>query len=350
MTRKKYNWGEIFLGLAQEIKPEINDLQQAHLYFPLDELITLRKRIEKYTNSNEFGRMVDDYIEEYMEPLLPSREYLIQRTAGVRIVVPNQELAGRLLSFHTGYWTGYNNSMYTVWTPVTDAYDSNSMQVLSWEDTKEIMTIIHENKSSLEEVQTMCEKVCWPVNLKYGNAWLFNQGHLHGNINNATNVTRMSFDVRMALKGEDFGYRRAGSFYRFKGESAESSLSRLARDGRWVVYVDQDCEYIYPTPNFMVREFLLSHSKNLNITITEWHNEYRYCTWCPQFVNLVSQGYVNGIVVPSVYAFSFSAEELIEVLKLALKNQVQILFADESLLLSDSSDLEHIKKLFDFIR
>ena len=347
----RYNWADIFLNAAQEIKPKLPKLEDIHLHFATEELLDLRKKFEKITNSAEFARMVDSYIEEYLDPLLPHTDYMVQRTPGIRILVPDQEKKGRLLTFHTGYWTGYGKSKtYTVWTPITKAFDSNTMQVMSWEDTKEVIRDIHTYQYDMERVQSECEKRSWPVNLEYGQAWLFNQGHLHGNINNTTGVTRMSFDTRMALRGEEFGYRRAGSFYRFKGESTENNLLKANRAARWVTFIDQNCEYIYPTPNYMIREFLIGYGRGLGLTVIDFHNEYRYCTWNPQFQNIVKQGYVDGIIVPSVYAFNLSLDRRLEVFASAVDQGIQILFADENLVLADQSDLDRIKKLFDFIR
>jgi hypothetical protein len=347
----RYNWAELFLQGAREIKPGLTQLEDLHLFFATEELLELRKKFEKICNSSEFARLVDAYIEEYFDPLLPHTNYMVQRTPGIRLMVPDQEKKGRLLTFHTGYWTGYGKSMtYTVWTPITKAFDSNTMQVMSWEDTKEVIHDIHTHQYDMDRVQTECEKRSWPVNLDYGQAWLFNQGHLHGNINNTTGVSRVSFDTRMALKGEEFGYRRAGSFYRFKGESTENNLSKLNRDARWVTFIDQNCEYIFPTPNYMIRDFLIGYGRNLGLTVIDFHNEYRYCTWNPQFCNIVKQGHVDGIILPSVYAFNLSFEQRLEVFEEAINKGIQLLFADENLVLSDKQDLDRIRKLFDFIR
>jgi len=337
----EHNWADWFLESVRELKPTLPKLEDIHLYFATSELINLRKHLEKLTNSAEFSKRLDNFFEQYISPLVDG-QYLIQSTCGIRVVVPNQEPLGRLLSFHTGYWTGYSNSMGTVWTPLTKAYDSNSMQVVSWEDSVKLMYRIHNSKLCLEEIQNLCIEKSFPVNLEVGNSWLFNQGHLHGNINNSTNITRVSFDARYALTGGDFGPRRAGSFFRSKGQFGSLNKSNI-NQGKWVIFIDQNSDYIGETPHYMIREFLLQYASNLSIRPTEWSNEYWSCTWMPKFHDFVASDKLKGIVMPSIHAFSCTKELKYQYLSLAVKNNIQIIFADENLLLKDFDDLEKLK-------
>lgn len=342
----KYNWNEQFLTLAQELKPDIKNLQDLHLHFKVNELVELRKLYEKYTNSVSFGNLLDEFVWDNLRDKIPTEDYLIQRTTGIRLLIPNQAKAGRLLSFHTGYWTGYDNFMYTAWTPVTDARDSNSMQVIDWNNTISIMEQIHKDKLGLSEIQDICEKVCYPVNINFGQSWLFNQGHLHGNINNDTGVSRVSFDVRIATPDSDYEYRRPGSFYRFPGDSTESSLGRVKKNGRWIVYVE-------PTsakniPHYMIREFLLQYSRNLNLNIIEWINGYFFVPWMPVLKNRIEAHLVDGIVMASIFSHTLSNDEFLELLETAVNKGIQIIFADENLVIENLKDVDSVRKLYRF--
>lgn len=341
----KHNWPERFLEIAKKIKPELTKLEDIHLYFKPSDLNDLRKYFEKYTNSQEFSKALDDFFEEYITSLVNDPDYLIQSTCGIRVVVPDQEKIGRLLSFHTGYWTGYSNQMGTVWTPLTDTYESNSMQVLTWNDTIKLMKKIHNEKLSLEDIQSLCEEKCWPVNIGVGKSWLFNQGHLHGNINNVTPITRVSFDARWATG--NFGPRRAGSFYRPRGVHTDIDKENINK-GKWIVFVDQNSKYIGETPHFMIREFLIGYSKKLDIELTEWSNEYWDCTWMPKFRDYVTRDYLSGIVLPSIHAFSCNIETRLELISLAIKNNQQLIFADENLLVKDKQDIKYIEKIYSY--
>ena len=343
--KEEHDWSEFFLESVRELKPALDKLENIHLHFKTTELITLRKHLEKLTRSKEFSSRLDRFFKEYITPQLDVEDYMIQSTCGIRIVVPDQEQLGRLLSFHTGYWTGYSNSMGTVWIPLTEAYDSNSMQVVSWNDSIEIMEKIHREKLSLDDIQSLCLDKSYPVNLSVGECWLFNQGHLHGNINNTTGITRVSFDARYALLDGEFGPRRAGSFYRYPGTFHDIDKNKIKK-GLWVVFVDQNSDYIGETPHYMIREFLLNFAKGLSIEISEWSNEYWYCTWMPKFRDFVNKDTLSGIILPSIHAFSCDYELRLELFETSIKNGQQLIFADENLLIKTQSDLENVEKIY----
>lgn len=341
----KHDWARWFFESVRELKPALPRLEDVHLYFSTNELIGLRKHLEKLTNSREFSQRLDAFLADYIAPIAGTSDYLVQSTCGIRIVVPNQEKAGRLLSFHTGYWTGYNNHIGTVWIPITRAWGSNTMQVLSWHDTIELMHRIHSERLPLDQIQRLCMEKMFPVELEVGQAWLFNQGHLHGNVNNETDITRMSFDARWALPGHNLGPRRAGSFFRLQGHHAAIETGELKK-GPWVAFVDQNSAYIGQTPHYMIREFLLEVARRYDITINEWSNEYWGCTWMPKLLDFVSRPSLSGLIVPSIQAFGGSTEARLEMFERALSNGQQILFVDENLLMKDRGDLDLIARLY----
>jgi sporadic carbohydrate cluster 2OG-Fe(II) oxygenase len=341
----EHNWSAWFLASVRELKPELPDLTLIHEYFKPSELIELRKHLEKLTNSKEFSQRLDKFFEAYVADLVDDPEYLVQSTSGIRIVVPNQDHMGRLLAFHTGYWTGYNNVMGTVWIPLTKAWGSNTMQVVDWENSKLIMQEIHNNKLSLADIQKLSLQHAWPVEIEVGQCWLFNQGHVHGNINNETGITRVSFDARWALPGYDLGPRRAGSFYRLQGTHATVNPDKLAK-GPWIAFVDQNSKFIGETPHFMIREFLLGKANSLGLNVIEWSNEYWGCTWMPKLEDFVSRTNISGIIVPSIHAFSGNTELTLSMFHTAIKNGQQLLFVDENLLVQSAEDLSLVEKIY----
>ena len=340
-NKEKHNWTEYFFEAVRELKPELPDLTLIHKYFKPTEFINLRKHLELFTNSKEFSTRLDSFFADYICDLVDDPSYLIQSTSGIRFVVPNQDELGRLLAFHTGYWTGYNNHMGTVWIPLTKTYGTNTMQVVSWDDSIEIMNKIHNEQLPLDEIQRLSIEKSYPVEIDVGQAWLFNQGHVHGNINNETDITRVSFDARYALPGHDLGPRRAGSFYRLQGHYSKIDTSDLAT-GPWVVFVDQNSSYIGETPHFIIREFLLGKARQLNLNVVEWSNEYWGCTWMPKLQDFVERDNISGLIVPSIHAFSGTKEKIKELFEQSLKSGQQILFADENILLKDEQELEVI--------
>lgn len=342
---QRYNWSEWALEVVRELKPAVDSLENIHLFFTTSELIALRKHLEKWTNGREFSAMLDEFFAEYVSPLIDNVDYLIQSTCGIRLVIPDQEKLGRLLSFHTGYWTGYSNDMGTVWTPLSRAFGTNTMQVMSWQDSIETMKRIHNEKLSLDELQALCEEQMYPVEIEVGQSWLFNQGHLHGNVNNTTNISRMSFDARYAKLGGDYGPRHAGSFFRFPGQHSIVDKSQIQK-GLWVVFVDQNSNFIGNLPHYMIREFLLGVAHNLGIQVSEWSNEYWGCTWMPKLEDYTNKTGLAGLILPSVHAFSCDVETRLRLFANAITHGQQLLFVDENLLIKDVSDIKLIERIY----
>jgi len=343
----KYNWHDLFFNYIKILYPKVNDLTKIHEQIETVELIELRKHLEKFTRSEEFSEKVDLFVKDIIKDRFDYDDYLVQVTPGLRIVVPNQLHKNRLLNFHTGYWTGYDNGTNTIWTPITPAFDTNTMQVTDWNTSRKLMEQIHQDKWKLDRIQQECEKVSWPVEVSVGESWLFNQGHLHGNVNNNTGQSRMSFDVRVAHKDIEFGRRRPGSFYRFPQQYIQLKKENIKKNKAWVVFVSPNDEYIDMAPYFMIREYLLQWCKQLDIKPNEWSNEYHECEWMPKFKDFITKKN-TGIVFASIYNFSISVEERLECFKEAIANNIQLLFCDENLIVNNVEDLELIKRYYEF--
>jgi hypothetical protein len=347
--KNKFDWPTIFLETIQEKFPSVDKLDELHLHVATNQLVSLRQYLEKMTNGSEFRNKVDEFFEINVSPLLPSQDYMIQKTPGIRLLVPDQEKKGRLLAWHTGHHTGYDNGMYTVWTPVTRTWDTNAMQVMSWDDTITAMTRIHSESMPLAEVQDLCKSLCWPTNLEVGQSWLFNQGHLHGNFNNDTGVTRISFDIRAMTKGTNYGFRYPGGFWRLRNQQNDFEIpDTLDNTKKWIVFSDQGSDYIDATPQFIIREFLLSWCKRYNITPIEWNNEYLHCDWNINLQFILNSRVAEAIAFPSIYAFTAEPKLRLEIMQLALDKGIQLVFVDENILLDSQASLDYIKKIYAF--
>ena len=344
----RFPWPTRFQSVIQERYPQVQDLTLLHETLSASELVDFRRYLESYTRSQEFSRQVDEFVAHILEKTeYPHPEYITQVTPGLRIVVPDQQKKNRLLNFHTGFWTGYDNGTCTIWSPITPAYDTNTMWVTDWSTSRDLMSRIHSERWPMARIQKECESVSRPVECQPGQSWLFAQGHLHGNVNNTTGRSRMSFDVRMAHPGIDFGRRRPGSFYRFPGQNAELDRSRIRRDLNWLAFTSPNDEYINMAPYFMIREFLLQWCRSVDIQPLEWSNEYHECDWMPKFQDFISRQGI-GIVLASIYNFSVTPDERIKLFREAIANGNQLIFVDENILVDRESDLDLVKQFYRF--
>jgi hypothetical protein len=143
----------------------------------------------------------------------------------------------------------------------------------------------------------------------------------------------------------DFGPRRVGGFFRLQGTHCEIDAKQI-QPGPWIVFVDQNSEYIGNIPHYIVREFLMSTTRMLGITVNEWSNEYWGCTWMPKLQDFVSRTGIKGLVLPSVHAFSGNIEQRLSMFKTAINNGQQLLFVDEQILICTLKDLSLLEQLY----
>ena len=272
---------------------------------------------------------------------------MIQRQGTLRVVIPQQAKVGRRLAFHQGVFVGNGRGCRTIWTPLTVAEKTNTMWIMDLEKSREVTKKFLEEKWSLEKFEDVCIENSKPVTLKPGQSHLFFQEHLHGNVNNETGQTRLSFDVRVASKDVKFGRRRPGSYYRFPDVDTQLDKDKIDRDRIWIAFVSPNDPYIDQAPYFMIREYLLQWCKQLDIQPNEWSNEYHDCEWMPKFKDYIAKKN-TGIVFASIYNFSISPEERIQCFKEALQNNIQMLFCDENLLVRGEEDLELIQRYYKF--
>ena len=246
----KFPWYERILSVIQEVKPECYSIGRLHEYFDRTEIVPLRKKIEQFVRTKEFSGWVDDYFHH----IIGDGDYLIQATPTLNVVLPDQQKHGSLLTFHTGHLTAYNNGINTIWTPISSAFGSNSMQVVSRQDSKYLTEAFFDLKLSMADMQYLCHKFSYPVEIKTGQAWLFDQDHWHGNINNTTEITRIGLDIRAMEKGTSYGYRKPGSYFRFPKTTVE--VPEIDVDRRWIVFNDPAGDYMGTMPFYIARSFI----------------------------------------------------------------------------------------------
>ena len=339
----KFPWYDRILSVIQEVNPQCKDISKLHEYFDRDEIVPLRKNVEQFVRTKEFSGWVD----EYFHAIIGDGEYLIQATPTLNFVLPDQQRQGSLLTFHTGHLTAYNNGINTIWTPVNPAFGSNSMQVVSWEDSKKITDEFVDNQLSIEEMQIRCSEVSYPVDIDMGQAWLFNQGHWHGNINNTTGVTRIGLDIRAMNVGTDYGYRKPGSYFRFPGTTVE--VPKVDTSRRWIIFNDPaNDKYMGTMPFYIARSFIENYVDRLGIKPVGWHNEYTLTNWNPHLEFFINNTEVEGIALLSMHGISSNIKRRMELFKMCVDKDIHVLFCDENYMLNNREGLEYIKKCLEF--
>ena len=342
---EKFPWYDRFLAIVQEQNPRCPSIEKIHECFLRSEIVPLRKKFEQFVQTKEFSGWVDDYFECIIGDAIG--EYLIQSIPTMNFVLPDQQRQGSLLTFHTGHMDGANNGMYTIWTPVSPAYASNSMQVCSWDDSVQITKDFHEQKLPLKEIQKRCTELSRPVEIEMGQAWLFNQGHWHGNINNETGITRIGLDIRAMEKDTVCGNRKPGSYFRFPGTTFE--VPKVDAQRRWIVFNDPVGDYMGTMPPYIARSFIERYADKLGIKPVGWHTEYSFTDWNPHLEFFIHETEVEGIALLSMHGLSSPINRRMELFESCVNKDIHVLFCDENYILDSKEGLDHIKKCLEFL-
>lgn len=344
---QKYNWRQYFIDAVQEKYPQVTSLETVHTVFKPNEINDFVWNVQRICRTEEFRRKLDAFTEEVILPQTDGDDFMIQDTVGMRVVIPNQSKHGRTLNFHQGVWYGHGPGMYSFWTPLTEAWDSNTMQILPWDASREITQRTYNEKLSYKEIQALCLEHSIPCNTSPGQSWLFQQGHIHGNVNNDTDITRWSFDTRLLIKGGSYGKRRPGGYFRLLNEYTKPWYD-IDKTLNWVNYIDMEAKFNKTTPFFWTSMVMDQFCKEEGITPVDYPLELSFCEWEPMLEDFIRDEYIGGIIIPSILGMSNNAERRTFLLNLAIEQQKPIIFVDERIMITQQSDINYINRIVEY--
>jgi len=344
---QKHNWPEYWLKIAKQKFSQITSLETVHEVLSIPEISELGKHCQSFCGTDEFADRVDSYFKDVVGEHIGFEEWMIQRYFTIRIVIPDQAKKGRLLAFHQGIWVGNGLGLRTIWTPFTEVYDTNSMYVASFEDSVKITQDTYDNKWDYDTIQEQCGKYSDPIRLTPGQAYLFQQQHIHGNFNNETEITRWSMDGRILPKGGHYHRKLPGGYFRFLGER-ESNIT-VDTSKTWITYAGWNTKFSNPIPLPMQRGIIDSYCKKLDIKINDYQFENEYCDWLPGLEKFITGLGIEGIVICSIYCLPDDKARRLELLKLAVDKKVELHFANELTYVKEEKDIDQIEKIFKYV-
>jgi sporadic carbohydrate cluster 2OG-Fe(II) oxygenase/sporadic carbohydrate cluster protein (TIGR04323 family) len=343
---KKYNFREWAIKVIQEKFPEVVELEQIHNTLAPNEIVKLQMHVQNACSRKDFMQLFDAFVEEYIPPKIENKKYMIQRQGTLRVVIPQQAKAGRRLQFHQGVFVGNGRGCRTIWTPLTKAEKTNTMWIINLEKSREITKQFLEGKWTLDKFEDICLKNAWPVELHPGQSHLFFQEHLHGNVNNEEDYTRVSIDMRIMIEGEEFGRRLPGGFVRMPGDHKADESFNYA-DKHFITYAGWSSNFSRHIPLPMQRATIEKYCERFNIKYSSYEFENEHCDWQPALEHYIKQK-PNGIVLCSMYSITDDANRRNELLELALENNVELHFANELCFLKTRQDLDQINAYMNF--
>lgn len=343
---EKFNWPAWALNVIQEVAPQIQELETLHLHLTPSEIVRVGQHVQNACSRLDFMKKFDEFAAEYVPQRVEGRRYMIQRQGTLRVVIPNQTQHTRRLAFHQGIFVGNGRGCRTIWTPFTRAEKTNTMWIMNLEDSRRITRQVLEEKWDLEKFEDECVKCSWPVTLDPGHSHLFFQEHLHGNVENKENYTRVSMDMRILIEGEEWGRRLPGGFMRLPGDYEVAET--MDYSGRhFITYAGWNSLFSKNIPLPMQRAVIETYCNKNKIAYTSYEFENEHLDWQPSLEHYIKER-PDGIVLCSMYSLTDDQNRRDELLQLALDYNVELHFANELCSLKTKLDMEKIQTYLNF--
>jgi len=342
----KHPLPDIVLKTIQSFYPNVKTLDTIHEVVEPIDIPPLARDVSqallKLDFYDHFDHIVNDLVNDKFD-----REVLIQKFGNFRILIPDQERIGAVLQFHQGRWVGNGLGLRTVWMPFTDCYESNSMQILDLNDSREITRLSVKEKWRYESLQEECVKKCWPVTLKPGQAHLFFQEHIHGNIPNTTNKTRVSIDIRLLVKDGQPHRKWPGAYFRPLFDRDYKKKVNILKGEKVVTYAEYEGMKTKHIDLYFQTLVVKSYCQKNNIPFPYQHGDNEGTNYAHLYY-LIAKGKIDHILMFSFFSLPDDQQYRTTMLEMALKNKVRLHFCNEELILENKEDLEKIQYLRSF--
>lgn len=342
----KYNWPAWALSVIQEVAPQVKELETMHEVLTPSEIVRVGQHVQNACSRRDFMERFDEFAAGIVPQRIDNKRYLIQRQGTLRVVIPNQSSVGRRLQFHQGIFVGNGRGCRTIWTPFTKAEKTNTMWIMDLDISREITKQVIAEKWTLQKFEDECLKHAWPVTLQPGQSHLFFQEHLHGNVNNEENYTRVSMDMRILIEGEEWGRRLPGGFMRLPGDYEVAGVMDYTGKS-FITYAGWNSVFSKNIPLPMQRAIIEPYCAKNKISYNSYEFENEHLDWCPALEHYIKER-PDGIAMCSMYSLPDDPARRTELLELAVDLGVELHFANELCALKSRDDLEKVQTYLNF--
>jgi sporadic carbohydrate cluster 2OG-Fe(II) oxygenase len=216
---KKFNFKERILKyLKNNLKNKNINLELIHLINDSTQINNIYTLIYSYFNTNEFKVLYDEFCYFLIKNhFISGARY--QRIPSVRIQIPKS----KSVNFHNDNFYGHGNNIKNIWLPITKPLKTNSLYVCNDNHSKLIINKIKKNMLTIDEINKLSLKYAKPLNIDYGQYFLFNSIMIHGTLKNIENNTRVSIDFRF-VEDHNTGLK-SYSFFKKVKENKSKKIS-----------------------------------------------------------------------------------------------------------------------------
>lgn len=188
------------------------DLNNAHKSVSKKDLNRFRVHvINKLNNNKNFEKAYFDISENILGQIV-GNEIAMQNEISLSIQMPKDDSS--LLPMHADSWSGNSPFEVVVWIPLVDVYSTKSMYILQHNKSKKFNNFFSKNEVSTISAFNKFRNNFKFLNIKFGQALIFNLTIPHGNIINKTKETRWSMNCRFKSLFSPYNFKKFGEVFK----------------------------------------------------------------------------------------------------------------------------------------
>ena len=342
----KYPFPSIILDTIRKFYPDVMSLDTIHEVVPADKISELNHKASHALLETDYYDYYDQMVNDLIVPKLGT-DVLIQKFGHLRILVPDQDQVGAVLLFHQGRWVGNGLGLRTIWIPFTDCYETNTLQILDLDVSRDITRKSILEKWDYKSIQNSCAENAWPVTLHPGQAHLFFQEHLHGNFPNKTGKTRVSMDIRLLVRGGQPHRKWPGAYFRklfdrqyvkqVEIKPGEIVVTHGEYEGVKTKHIDLHFQTLVVKGYCQKRGYTFPYQGGDNEGTNYAFLDYQ-----------LTHGGVDHILLFSIFSLPDDTTHRQKLLQAALSNKCRLHFCNEEMVLETQEDLDRVEYLRSF--
>lgn len=336
----------IVLTAIQKYYSDVTSLDTLHEVIPADKLADTMSRVSNDLINTDFYNHFDTIVQEMIVPKIGS-DVLIQKFGNVRALIPEQDKIGAVLLWHQGRWVGNGLGLRTIWMPFTDCFESNSMQILDLDASRDITRQTIKENWSYEKLDQVCTEKAWPVTLAPGQAHLFFQEHIHGNVPNRTDKTRVSIDIRILVRNGQPHRKWPGAYFRQLFDRTWNKVVPVLPNEIAITYSEYEGSKTRHIDLFLQTHAIKWYCNRRGITFPYQHGDNEGTNYA-HLNHLISNTNIDHLLLFSIFSLPDDAAKRQKIITECLNRKIRVHFCNEELVLETAQDFEKIEFLRTF--
>jgi len=237
--------------------------------------------------------------------------------------------------------------------------ETASLQIVGLERSRALVEHAVANRMSMGDLQHYFGSESRPMRVGPGQVVFFTQENIHGNFVNETGKTRVSIDFRTAEAkyGDQLARKPVGGYFELMppaaglgpASQAAAPANATAAGRSAILYLNNSTNRTVGVPVHLQRYMLKDYCDRKRIGFDFELFELDGMTHLPTLQHIVSTLRCDAVLY-SIYSLPESRPFRVQILDDALNSSVALHFANEDIVVTSSSEREHLEDVLSFAK